>query len=866
MTYLDPVAVSGRKLKKRMKLFFLILCFSTVAHAQTYPTVHSERPRIYIDSARFAYLNSNMGTGECGATFTAFNTAVFNNWYNDPQLYLLGTDSTAWTWDFDSQWAKYQGQFVPALYGITNDPTALKRCRFLITRINSELDAHDFNDHTWYENEDLIRKMADVGGMLLDWCYGSLPVAMRQHLAQNLYKAESYFMNNYILTSAGTAYVTGHNIWNVYYANQLALVLDSADGLSALQHDSITQWYQVTYDKAVNEILPVAGHYRDDDGGWNWQAAYSMWSLVDEFQFFENMRIATGKDFYTDLPWIQNSINQYWYFIQPNGWTINWGDGFSQVQGDRVIYRHAQIYNDPRSLWLAQFYAQPINLTWTWPIFQKLMYKDFTAATVTKPDLAHDWFSDRTGLSVSRTDWSDTATMVWVYDAPTKKAGHEHRDNNSFCIYKNAPQINNSGYYWSYGNPHYVNYYMRTIAHNSICVYDSTENYTNWQANVSNDGGQNESPTLMNYNDIFSAEAQKGSWELWGAGQNYCYSISDAEQSYDPEKLDRFRRRVLFYKPDQVIVLDHLHLKNTATHQRDAKFILHFQQQPTINGSIVSTPVPYHIEIFDGQDILQANGNGNIAIRTLLPVNSNTTRIGGTGYEFYVDGINYPLGVTPDTVHTTPGAWRIEVQPTTVVDSLIFLHTIAIGDSTNPSVPGGIAQHNDFTIGVDWTNTLFFFNALGDTNALYQIMNNVIGNRTVDIIGADLIPSQLYDVLVDDYVVTSLYTDSVGILETSILLSPGDHKVEISNSTTSVESLNDHTRSILVFPNPTKNQLNIIADNMSNSEIVIYDLMGELIMKTKNTSTIDVSGLSTGIYILNIKQEHDIYNYRFMKE
>lgn len=149
------------------------------------------------------------------------------------------------------------------------------------------MDTINFSNYDWYTNETLIRNIADVGGMLFDWCYDSLPVSLRQHLAQNLYKIESYFMNNYILTSAGTAYVTGHNIWNVYYANQYALVLDSADGLTVMQQDSVRRWYEITYDKAVNEILPVAGYYRDDDGGWNWTAAYAMWSLVDEFQFLK---------------------------------------------------------------------------------------------------------------------------------------------------------------------------------------------------------------------------------------------------------------------------------------------------------------------------------------------------------------------------------------------------------------------------------------------------------------------------------------------------------------------------------------------------------------------------------------------------
>lgn len=851
---------------KKLLLHILFYFMCSTANAHVYPDIHFNRPRIYIDSARFAYLHNNISSGNCGATFTSFNNAVLNNWYNDPRLYLLGADSTLWTWDFSSQWAQAQGQFVSALYKISGDSIALKRCRFLITQINNKLDTINFSNYDWYTNETLIRNIADVGGMLFDWCYDSLPVTMRQHLAQNLYKIESYFMNNYILTSAGTAYVTGHNIWNVYYANQYALVLDSADGLTVVQQDSVRRWYEITYDKAVNEILPVAGYYRDDDGGWNWTAAYSMWSLVDEFQFFENMRIATGKSFYSDLPWIHNSINQYWYFLQPDGYTINWGDGYTNEQGDRVIYRHAQIYNDPRSLWLAQYYSSPANISWTWPLFQKLMYYDFNAPVVTKPDIAHDWFSDKTGLSVSRTDWSDTATLVWVYDAPTKKAGHEHRDNNSFCIYKNAPQINNSGWYWSYGNAHYINYYMRTIAHNSICVYDSLDNYTNWGVNVSNDGGQNESPTLMNYNDIFASNAQKGRWVLWGAGTNYCYTISDAEQSYDNAKLDRFRRRVLFYKPDQVIVLDHVRLKNTALQQRDAKFVLHFQKEPTVSGNILSTEVPGHIESFDGSDVFQSNGNGNVAVRTLLPLQSVITKIGGTGYEFYVDGINYPVSVVPDTIHTTPGAWRIEVAPTSVVDSLIFLHTISIGDSTNVSIAGGIGQQNQYTVGVDWLNTLFFFNAVGDTNAIYQVMDNVAGGRIVGIFGADLVPSQQYDVLIDNVVVSTGLSDSVGVLETTVPVSAGTHKIELIMPFNTVPSFTNGQSSLIVFPNPTGYELNILSNNPLECEMEISNSIGEIIYSVQGKTKIDVSGLSKGVYVLHIRQGESNYNYRFVKQ
>lgn len=849
---------------KKLQIIIWLLVWGNMVSAQIYPTIHFNRPRIYIDSTRFAFLQNNLATGNCGSTYSSFNNAIYSNWYNDPQLYLLGSDSTLWTWNFESQWAQYQGQFLPALYKITNDSIALKRCRFLITEINNKIDTINFSNYGWYQNETLIRNLSDVGGMLLDWCYDSLPQPMRIHLAQNLYKLYSYFMNTYILTSYGNVYVTGHNIWNIYYANQYALVLDSAEGITAAQQDSITSWYQISYDKAVNEILPVAGYYRDDDGGWNWQAAYSIWSLVDEFQFFENMRIATGKNFYSELPWIENSINQYWHFIQPDGWTINWGDGFAKRQGDRAIYRHAQIYNDPKSLWLSQFHSQPNNITWTWPLFQKLLYFDFNATPIVQPDVPHDWFSDKTGLSVSRTDWSDTATVVWVYNAPTKKAGHEHRDNNSFCIYKNAPQINNSGYYYSYGDSHYINYYMRTIAHNSICVFDSTETYSNWNAVVSNDGGQIESQTLYNFEDVLSPNAQRGSWELWGNGTNYCYTISDAEQSYDSNKLDQFRRRVLFYKPNQVIVLDHLHLVNTATQHREAKFILHFQQKPVLSGNLINTLIENHIETFNGKDIIQANGNGNVAIRTLLPVNSKTTRIGGSSYEYYVNGQNYPLSVAPDSIHTTAGKWRIEVSPTEIADSLIYLHTISIGDSANESIPGGIGQKNESTIGIDWTNTLFFFASNGNIDRLYQVMDEVPGSRSIDIFGADLVPTQLYHIKLNNVIVSTLNSDNYGVLESNIKLPIGNHKIEIVNTSISIDSTSGKKNSITIFPNPTNDILYIVTENNFNTEIEISTISGELIYEGENISKIDVSKWERGTYVISIRQGFNFYTEKFI--
>lgn len=119
---------------------------------------------------------------------------------------------------------------------------------------------------------------------------------------------------------------------------------------------------------------------------------------------------------------------------------------------------------------------------------------------------------------------------------------------------------------------------------------------------------------------------------------------------------------------------------------------------------------------------------------------------------------------------------------------------------------------------------------------MYHIMNNIAGGRTVKVFGADLMPAQLYAVLVDNSVVASIYSDSIGVLETTILLPAGNHKIEISNTATSIASINNDKISILVFPNPTKNELNIITSNTSSTDIEVTNLMGELCIQTKNVS------------------------------
>lgn len=846
-------------------LVFVLITFSL--HAQ-YPRINDARPRIYADAGRLAWCRGNHATpGLFKEDYDDFIYRYDNYWINDPELYMVGEDPAVWTWTWNSQWAQQEFFFTVFIYKITGDALALKRCNFLAQQVITAVNEADFPSMGWDEKETFLRRVSECGGILLDWCHDDLPSGVRDALTQAMYVQSAEFMDFFILSSSGTSYVSSHNTWNNIICNQNALVLYNAPGLSPGQQDMVESWFHTIYDKLTNGFIPCWSYYRDDDGGWNWGAAYALWSLVDQFQLFENMRIGTDKNFYNDLPWIRNSINQYIYFLQPDDKCIHLGDGVMKPGGaDRAMYLHARYYDDVRSKSLVQYWSRPENISWTPAVFDKLLYCDYSVETVPPSDMPLDWWADKVGLSVSRSSWETDATMVTFFNSPGKRAAHEHRDNNSFMIFKNSPLLIHSGHYDSYASPHYLNYYQRTIAHNSICVYDPTETYYSFGQAVSNDGGQIESYALQNYNDIFDPANQRGEWIKYAAGADYTYQVADAQLSYDPDKLDLFRRRLLYVKPDQVIVLDHVHLNNIATDQRDISWVAHFASRPGISGDIVHTAVEDHIVTYDGKDYTVVNVKGNLAIRTLLPAGSNTTLTGGEGYEYWVDGTNYAPDPAPDTSFYTPGSWRIEVRPDDIPDDghVVYLHTIDIGDDKSSSSPGGSALRSPVSVGADWNGTLYFFAADGQEGKDYHLLDEVSGARTVSIFAADLLPGS-YVIKMDGTVTSAqLNMDENGILQGSVDLPPGSHTIEIAppglNTGPAGKAL------LEVYPNPVLKELHVKGVEHHDKPVIeIYNVFGRLVARYDQQGKIDVSCLAGGMYVLKVRSDNKIRSAKFIK-
>lgn len=74
---------------------------------------------------------------------------------------------------------------------------------------------------------------------------------------------------------------------------------------------------------------------------------------------------------------------------------------------------------------------------------------------------------------------------------------------------------------------------------------------------------------------------------------------------------------------------------------------------------------------------------------------------------------------------------------------------------------------------------------------------------------------------------------------------------------------------LVVYPNPVQDVLKIAnANNLSNASFSIVDILGKTAVQSKalNNEAIDVSNLSSGVYILSVSSEEGAKQFKFQKK
>ncbi len=322
----------------------------------------------------------------------------------------------------------------------------------------------------------------------------------------------------------------------------------------------------------------------------------------------------------------------------------------------------------------------------------ELLWRDFDLKPEKPYDLPLSKYSPTPfGWMIARTGWGDDSVIAEMKTNEQFVGNHQHLDGGSFQIYYKGPLAIDSGSYQGssggYNSPHNKNYFKRTVAHNSLLIYNPEEkfachNYGGADKTpfAANDGGQRMPGegwnTCRTFDDLLSDEYTVGkalAHAFIGDGDapDVTYLKSDITKAYT-DKVSDVRRSFVFINfkdskvPAALIVYDHIVAADPAFKKT---WLLHSIEEPEIaaNSFIVRRT---------------KNGDsGQLRCDVMLPCRHTIEKIGGKGKEFWVDGKNYPNKATtrPDPCNER-GAWRVEVSPGEASAEDCLLNVIQVGD------------------------------------------------------------------------------------------------------------------------------------------------------------------------------------------
>lgn len=332
----------------------------------------------------------------------------------------------------------------------------------------------------------------------------------------------------------------------------------------------------------------------------------------------------------------------------------------------------------------------------------------------------------------------------------------------------------------------------------------------------------------------------------------------------------------------------------------DLQFLVNrMQQEGTTSGSIFFNKIAVETALMGhsmggGAAFLAADslcGNGNVNLKTLIglaPAESSTNGVSSitsatrvTVPSVVFSGSND--GVTPAADHHTPMYNNLASSCKTFINILGGGHcyyantnfNCDFGESTSST---GIsitrAQQQDITY--DFVNLWLDYTLKGDCNAFNEFQDSLNTSVRISHLQA-CVTNPVPVITASGYVLTSSQTgtsyqwflngapiansNSVSITATQ----NGNYTVEVTYANGCPETslpYNVNTVGIdgygfnqfNIYPNPTKGLITVKGVNLINENVQIYNTVGQLVVdyKIENSSTINLSNLSEGVYIIKI--------------
>lgn len=582
-------------------------------------------------------------------------------------------------------------------------------------------------------------QMLMCGAMVYDWCYDQMKDSEKKAYINEFVRISKTMECGY--PPKNTEPIAGHS-------SEWMVMRDMLSAAIAI-YDEFPEMYNHVMTMLCRDYIPVrnyvyAGHnYHQGTSYANVRFSNDLFSLW----ILDRMGAGAVYD-----PAQQFVMYDFLYRRRPDGMVLPAGDvnpGIGGSYGLPAMLAYSY-YKDP---YLAYEYKRNTKIDNHCLIFD-VLWRDYTIEPKSPETLPLTKYSGTPyGWMIARTGWDKNSVIAEMKINEHFVGNHQHMDGGAFQIYYKGPLAIDAGAYHGtsggYNSAHNKNFFKRTVAHNSLLVFDPNEKFASWNYGgtdktefADNDGGQrmpgDRWETCRSFADLLSDEYTTGQVLAHGIGGDYMapeysYLSGDITKAYS-DKVKEVKRSFVFLNlksekvPAAMVVFDKVVSKNAEFKKH---WLLHSIEQPQVseNGIIIKRTK-------DGD-------SGMLSNTVLLPAKENLDMqvIGGKGKEFWVNGTNYanaPQAGRPDP-RNERGEWRVEVSPSAPANEDYFLNVIQVADNNCNELHKASLLKGENLVGAVIADRIVTFSKDGETiNGKAEM--DVQGNGTFKFVMTNMKP------------------------------------------------------------------------------------------------------------------------------
>lgn len=582
-------------------------------------------------------------------------------------------------------------------------------------------------------------QMLMCGAMVYDWCYDQMKDSEKKAYINEFVRISKTMECGY--PPKNTEPIAGHS-------SEWMVMRDMLSAAIAI-YDEFPEMYNHVMTMLCRDYIPVrnyvyAGHnYHQGTSYANVRFSNDLFSLW----ILDRMGAGAVYD-----PAQQFVMYDFLYRRRPDGMVLPAGDvnpGIGGSYGLPAMLAYSY-YKDP---YLAYEYKRNTKIDNHCLIFD-VLWRDYTIEPKSPETLPLTKYSGTPfGWMIARTGWDKNSVIAEMKINEHFVGNHQHMDGGAFQIYYKGPLAIDAGAYHGtsggYNSAHNKNFFKRTVAHNSLLVFDPNEKFASWNYGgtdktefADNDGGQrmpgDRWETCRSFADLLSDEYTTGQVLAHGIGGDYMtpeysYLSGDITKAYS-DKVKEVKRSFVFLNlksekvPAAMVVFDKVVSKNPEFKKH---WLLHSIEEPKVseNGIVIKRTK-------DGD-------SGMLSNTVLLPAKENLDMqvIGGKGKEFWVNGTNYanaPQAGRPDP-RNERGEWRVEVSPSAPANEDYFLNVIQVADNNCNELHKASLLKGENLVGAVIADRIVTFSKNGETiNGKAEM--DVQGNGTFKFVMTNMKP------------------------------------------------------------------------------------------------------------------------------